>query len=70
MAGGNSRQPSQQPVVIGPQGDGVRGSQMYYHRGLSELENEKGRLVDACLDGQDIFIKLPDMPEIDFQEKK
>lgn len=31
---------------------------MFYYRGLSEWEQEKGFLVDTCLDGQDTFKKL------------
>ena len=31
---------------------------MYYYRGLSEWEREKGYLTDTCLDGQDTFRKL------------
>ncbi len=36
----------------------------YYYRGLSEWRNEKGWLTDTCLDGQDSFIKLLNMLEI------
>ncbi len=36
----------------------------YYYRGLSEWKNEKGWLIDTCLDGQDTFVKLLDMLEI------
>ena len=36
----------------------------YYYRGLFAWRNEKGRLNDTCLDGQDTFIKLMNMPEI------
>lgn len=36
----------------------------FYYRGLSEWRNEKGRLTDTCLDGQDTFIRLLDMLEI------
>ena len=36
----------------------------FYYRGLSEWKNEKGWLVDTCLDGQDTFIRLLDMLEI------
>ncbi len=35
-----------------------------YYRGLSEWRNEKGWLVDTCLDGQDIFVRLLDMLDI------
>lgn len=31
---------------------------MFYYRGLSEWEREKGYLTDTCLDGQDTFRKL------------
>lgn len=34
---------------------------MYYYRGLSEWEWEKGYLTDTCLDGQDTFRKLMSM---------
>ena len=34
---------------------------MFYYRGLSEWESEKGYLTDTCLDGQDTFRKLLDM---------
>ena len=30
----------------------------FYYRGLSEWDNEKGFLIDTCLDGQDTFKKL------------
>ena len=36
----------------------------YYYRGLSEWRNEKGWLMDTCLDGQDTFIRLLDMLDI------
>ncbi|SEA78053.1 Cro/C1-type HTH DNA-binding domain-containing protein [Oribacterium sp. KHPX15] len=36
----------------------------YYYRGLSEWRNEKGWLMDTCLDGQDTFKSLLDMLEI------
>ncbi len=38
---------------------------MYYYRGLSEWNNERGYLIDTCLDGQDTFKKLLDMFEIE-----
>ena len=38
----------------------------YYYRGLSEWRNEKGRLTDTCLDGQDTFTKLLNMLEIPY----
>lgn len=31
---------------------------LFYYRGLSEWEREKGYLTDTCLDGQDVFRKL------------
>jgi len=37
---------------------------MYYYRGLSEWEREKGYLIDTCLDGQDTFRKLMSMFDI------
>lgn len=37
---------------------------MYYYRGLSEWEWEKGYLTDTCLDGQDTFRKLMAMFDI------
>ena len=37
---------------------------MYYYRGLSEWEHEKGYLTDTCLDGQDTFRKLMSMFDI------
>lgn len=37
---------------------------MYYYRGLSEWEWEKGCLTDTCLDGQDTFRKLMSMFDI------
>ena len=36
----------------------------FYYRGLSEWRNEKGWLIDTCLDGQDAFIRLLDMLDI------
>ena len=36
----------------------------YYYRGLSEWRNEKGWLIDTCLDGQDTFVRLLDVLEI------
>ncbi len=38
----------------------------FYYRGLSEWKNEKGWLMDTCLDGQDILVRLLDMLEIPF----
>lgn len=37
---------------------------MFYYRGLSEWEAEKGYLIDTCLDGQDTFKKLMAMFDI------
>lgn len=34
------------------------GKKAFYHRGLSEWDNEKGWLTDTCLDGQDTFKRL------------
>lgn len=33
----------------------------FYYRGLSEWRNEKGWLIDTCLDGQDTFVRILDM---------
>lgn len=38
---------------------------MYYYRGLSEWEQEKGYLTDTCLDGQDTFRKLLSLFDIE-----
>ncbi len=37
----------------------------YYYRGLKEWRNEKGWLIDTCLDELDTFVKLLDMLEIE-----
>jgi Fic family protein/DNA-binding Xre family transcriptional regulator len=37
---------------------------IYYYRGLSEWEREKGYLTNTCLDGQDTFKKLMSMFDI------
>ena len=37
----------------------------FYYRGLAEWENEKGYLIDTCLDGQDNFKRLLAMFDID-----
>ena len=37
---------------------------MYYYRGLSEWDTEKGYLTDTCLDGQDAFKKMMAMFDI------
>ena len=39
----------------------------FYYRGLSQWRNEKGWLTDACLDGQDTFIRLLDMLDIPYE---
>lgn len=39
----------------------------FYYRGLSEWKNEKGWLIDTCLDGQDTIIRLLDMLEVPHQ---
>lgn len=36
----------------------------FYYRGLSEWRNEKGWLTNTCMDGQDTFIRLLDMLDI------
>lgn len=38
----------------------------YYYRGLSGWDNEKGYLIDTCLDGQDTFRRL--LQQFDIQE--
>lgn len=38
----------------------------FYYRGLSEWKNEKGWLMDTCLDGQDTFVRLLDRLEIPY----
>lgn len=37
----------------------------YYYRGLAEWRNEKGWLIDTCLDGQDTFVRILKMLDID-----
>ena len=37
----------------------------FYYRGLSKWRDEKGWLIDTCLDGQDTFGKLLEMLEIE-----
>ena len=37
---------------------------MFYYRGLSKWEREKGYLTDTCLDGQDTFKKMMAMFDI------
>ena len=37
----------------------------FYYRGLAEWRHEPGYLTDTCLDGQDTFIRLLDMLEIE-----
>ncbi|MCR4610629.1 MAG: Fic family protein [Lachnospiraceae bacterium] len=36
----------------------------YYYRGLSNWRDERGWLIDTCLDGQDTFIRLLNMLDI------
>lgn len=36
----------------------------FYYRGLAEWRNENGWLTDTCCDGQDTFVRLLDMLEI------
>lgn len=36
----------------------------FYYRGLSEWRNEKGWLIDTCIDGQDTFIRILDMLDV------
>ncbi len=38
----------------------------FYYRGLSKWNEEKGYLIDTCLDGQDAFKKLLDMFDIKY----
>lgn len=38
----------------------------FYYRGLSNYRQEKGWLIDTCLDGQDTFKKLLDMLQVDY----
>jgi len=38
----------------------------FYYRGLSEWRNEKGWLTDTCKDGQDTFIRLLDMLDVQY----
>ena len=40
----------------------------YYYRGLSNWKEEKGWLIDTCLDGQDTFKALLDALRIPYQE--
>ena len=40
----------------------------YYYRGLAEWRNERGWLTDTCLDGQDTFVRLLDMLDIQHNE--
>ena len=37
----------------------------FYYRGLAEWENEKGYLIDTCLDGQDTFKRILALFDID-----
>ena len=36
----------------------------YYYQGLAEWKNEKGWLIETCLDGQDTFARLLDMLDL------
>ncbi len=38
----------------------------FYYRGLSKWNTERGWLTDTCLDGQDTFIRLLDLMEIEY----
>ena len=38
----------------------------FYYRGLSKWKEEKGWLIDTCLDGQDTFKRILDMLEISY----
>ncbi len=40
----------------------------FYYRGLSEWNNEKGWLIDTCLDGQDTFKRLLDILDIPYNQ--
>lgn len=37
---------------------------MFYYRGLREYEQEKGYLVDTCLNGQDMYRKWMEYFEV------
>ena len=39
---------------------------MYYYRGLSEWDRERGYLTDTCLNGQDAFKRLMSMFDVRF----
>lgn len=39
----------------------------YYYRGLAEWKGEKGWLMDTCRDGQDTFIRLLEMLEVEYR---
>ena len=45
----------------------VDSKKMYYYRGLSEWRNERGYLIDTCLDGQDTFKRLLDLFDIPYE---
>ncbi len=47
------------PIIIEDQ------YKMFYYRGLKEYENEKGYLVDTCLNGQDTYERLMDYFKIE-----
>jgi Fic family protein len=36
----------------------------FYYRGLAKWRNERGWLLDTCLDGQDTFVRLLDMLDV------
>ena len=38
----------------------------YYYKGLSEWRNERGWLMDTCRDGQDTFVRLLNVLEIEY----
>ena len=40
---------------------------LFYYRGLSEWKDEKGWLIDTCLDGQEPFKQLLDTLEIEYK---
>lgn len=44
----------------------VDSKKMYYYRGLSEWDREKGYLTDTCLDEQDAFGRLMAMFDVHF----
>ena len=36
----------------------------YYYKGLAQWKDERGWLIDTCLDGQDTFTRLMEMLDI------